>query len=187
MSMILMRRFPGGLHRRLEAPSAASVAVAALPPARTRSRPRRGGCQVKAYRTGGIWQRSPSFLRSRFGTSRIDLEQEIKTHRQRRFAAQARRRDRQGTGGGLAKDDNFPHLVSGDSKKIVDKPMAHFPSGSQADVKQRFRRRNCIRRYRKGLNPDRLRLLDRFAMKDIASRRWGVGSRRHIFATWHCS
>src|SRR4029077_1100320 len=30
--------------------------------------------------------------------------------------------------------------------------------------------------YRKGLNPDRLRLLDRFAMKDIAFKAVGVGS-----------
>src|SRR6476659_1731769 len=30
--------------------------------------------------------------------------------------------------------------------------------------------------YRKGLNPDRLRLLDRFTMKDIAFKAVGVGS-----------
>ena len=63
---------------------------------------------------------------------------------------------------GLSKDDNFPHLVSGDDPKIVDKPPTIFHLDPKADARHRLSVERVLAAYRKGLNPDRLRLLDRF-------------------------
>jgi uncharacterized protein (DUF2252 family) len=79
-------------------------------------------------------------------------------------------------GEGLSKDDNFPHLVTGGGQKIVDKPMTIFHFDPKADAKHGLDVEAVFAAYRKGLNPDRLRLLDRFAMKDIAFKAVGVGS-----------
>jgi hypothetical protein len=79
-------------------------------------------------------------------------------------------------GRGLAKDDNFPHLVSGDNSKIVDKPPTIFHLDPKADARHRLDVERVFAAYRKGLNPDRQRLLDRFTMKDLALKAVGVGS-----------
>jgi hypothetical protein len=79
-------------------------------------------------------------------------------------------------GEGLAKDDNFPHLVSGDVPRIVDKPPAIFHLDPKADARHRIGVERVFATYRAGLSPDRLRLLDRFTMKDIAFKAVGVGS-----------
>src|SRR5450432_3924493 len=142
---------------------AASVAVAAV-----------AAATVKAYRThmAALAKLSPLEI----WHSRIDLEQEIKRigngDLRRKLAgviAKAR-------GEGLSKDDNFPHLVTGGGQKIVDKPMTIFHIDPKADAKHGLDVEAVFAAYRKGLNPDRLRLLDRFAMKDIAFKAVGVGS-----------
>jgi hypothetical protein len=132
------------------------------------------GATVKAYRThiSALAKLSPLEI----WHSRIDLEQEIKqignSDLRRKLAgviAKAR-------GEGLAKDDNFPHLASGDNPKIVDKPPIIFHLDPKADARHRLGVERVFAAYRKGLNPDRLRLLDRFTMKDLAFKAVGVGS-----------
>jgi len=154
---------------------AASVAVAALDAGSNRKQARAvAAATVEAYRTymAVLAKLSPLEI----WHSRIDLEQEIKrignSDLRRKLAgviAKAR-------GEGLAKDDNFPHLASGDSQTIVDKPPTIFHLDPKADAKHRLDVEAVFAAYRKGLNPDRLRLLDRFVMKDIAFKAVGVGS-----------
>ena len=79
-------------------------------------------------------------------------------------------------GEGLSNDDNFPHLVSGDNPKIVDKPPMIFHLSSKADAWHKLDVERVLSAYRKELNPDRLLLLDRFVMKDFAFKAVGVGS-----------
>src|SRR5216683_578586 len=104
---------------------AASVAVAALAAGSNKKQARAvAAATVKAYRThiAGLAKLSPLEI----WHSRIDLEQEIKhigtgDLRRKLVGVIAKAR-----GEGLSKDDNFPHLVSGGSQKIVDKPMTIF-------------------------------------------------------------
>ena len=91
-------------------------------------------------------------------------------------------------GEGLSKDDNFPHLVSGDNPRIVDKPPTIFHLDPKADARHKLGVQRLLSAYHKGLNPDRLRLLDRFTLKDLAFKAAGVGSvgpssfRRPVFS-----
>jgi uncharacterized protein (DUF2252 family) len=154
---------------------AASVAVAALAAGSNKKQARAvAAASVKAYRThmAALAKLSPLEI----WHSRIDLEQEIKRIgngdlRRKLVGVIAKAR-----GEGLSKDDNFPHLVSGGSQKIVDKPMTIFHLDPKADANHGLDVEPVFAAYRKGLNPDRLRLLDRFAMKDIAFKAVGVGS-----------
>jgi len=154
---------------------AASVAVAALAAGSPKKQARAvAAATVGAYRLhmGALAKLSPLEI----WHSRIDLEQEIKrtsnSDLRRKLAgvvAKAR-------GEGLSKDDNFPHLVSGDVPRIVDKPPAIFHLDPKADARHRIGVERVFATYREGLSPDRLRLLDRFTMKDIAFKAVGVGS-----------
>src|SRR6266478_6125368 len=104
---------------------AASVAVAALDAGSNKKQARAvAAATVKAYRAhmAALAKLSPLEI----WHSRIDLEQEVK-----RIGTGDLRRKLVGViakarGEGLSKDDNFPHLVSGGSQKIVDKPMTIF-------------------------------------------------------------
>src|SRR5262245_47976126 len=154
---------------------AASVAVAALGSGASKKQARAlAAATVKAYRShmAALAKLSPLEI----WHSRIDLEREIdqigNTSLQRKLAgviAKAR-------GEGLSKDDNFPHLVSGDNPRIVDKPPTIFHLDPKADAQHRLGVQRLFAAYRKGLNPDRLRLLDRFTFKDLAFKAVGVGS-----------
>ena len=154
---------------------AASVAVAALGSGASKRQARAlAAATVKAYRLhmAALARLSPLEI----WHSRIDLEQEITRigngGLRRRLAgviAKAR-------GEGLSNDDNFPHLVSGDDPKIVDRPPTIFHLDPKADARHKLGVERVLAAYRKGLNPDRLRLLDRFTMKDIAFKAVGVGS-----------
>jgi uncharacterized protein (DUF2252 family) len=108
--------------------------------------------------------------------SRIDLEQELK-----RMESPVARRGlstliRQARAGGLDKDDNFPHLVTGGEAKIADKPPTIFHlkrktlGGKEIDFARAFAL------YRETLTPDRAVLLDRYQLKDVAFKAVGVGS-----------
>ena len=154
---------------------AASVAVAALGSGAPKKQARAlAAATVKAYRShmAALAKLSPLEI----WHSRIDLEHEIdqigNASLRRKLAgviAKAR-------GEGLSKDDNFPHLVSGDNPKIVDKPPTIFHLDPKADARHRLGVERVLATYRKGLNPDRLRLLDRFTMKDLVFKAVGVGS-----------
>src|SRR3981189_1383030 len=154
---------------------AASVAVAELAAGTNKKQARAlAVATVRAYRThiSALAKLSPLEI----WHSRIDLEQEIK-----QIANSDLRRKLAGViakvrGEGLSKDDNFPHLVSGDIAKIVDKPPTIFHLNPKADARHKLGVERVFAAYRKGLNPDRLRLLDRFTMKDLAFKAVGVGS-----------
>ena len=100
---------------------AASVAVAALTSGASKRQARvMAAATVRAYRLHmmALTKLSPLEI----WHSRIDLEKEINrigngSLRRRLSGVIAKAR-----GEGLSKDDNFPHLVSGDNPKIVDKP-----------------------------------------------------------------
>src|SRR6516165_12763172 len=99
--------------------------------------------------------------------SRIDLEKEID-----RIAHGGLRRKLAGVvakarSEGLSKDDNFPHLASENDMRIVDKPPTIFHLNPKADIQHRLSFQRVLDAYREGVTPDRLRLLDRFAMKQL--------------------
>ena len=137
---------------------AASVAVAAFSAELSKKQARAFAAEtVKAYRwhMAALAKLSPLEI----WHSRIDLEQEIDVigggGLRRKLAgviAKAR-------GEGLSKDDNFPHLVSGDDPKIVDKPPTIFHLDQKADAHHRLRGERVFAAYRKTLMPDRQRLL----------------------------
>lgn len=154
---------------------AASVAVAALTAGAPRKQARvMAAATVRAYRLHTIALAKLSPLE--IWHSRIDLEKEIN-----RIGNGSLRRKLSGViakarGEGLSKDDNFPHLVSGDNPKIVDKPPTIFHLSPKADARHKLDVERMFTTYRKELNLDRLRLLDRFVMKDLAFKAVGVGS-----------
>jgi uncharacterized protein (DUF2252 family) len=154
---------------------AASVAVAALGSGASKRQARAlAAATVRAYRLhmAALARLSPLEV----WHSRIDLEREIGrigTGGLRRKLAAVVAKAR---GEGLSKDDNFPHLAGGDDPKIVDKPPTIFHLDPKADAQHRLGVERVLATYRAGLNPDRQRLLDRFAMKDLAFKAVGVGS-----------
>jgi uncharacterized protein (DUF2252 family) len=154
---------------------AASVAVAALNSGAPKKQARAcAAATVKAYRSHmtALAELSPMEI----WHSRIDLENAID-----RVTDAGLRRELAGVvaaarSKGLSKDDNFPHLVSQDDMRIVDKPPTIFHLDPKADVQHRLSVQRVVGAYRKGIAPDRLRLLNRFAMKDLVFKVVGVGS-----------
>ena len=153
---------------------AASVAVAAAAGTNKKQARAIAAATVKAYRThiSALAKLSPLEI----WHSRIDLEQAIKQIGNSDLRRQLVGVIAKARGEGLSKDDNFPHLVSGDHPKIVDKPPTIFHLDPKADARHRLGVERVFAAYRKGLNPDRQRLLDRFTMKDLAFKAVGVGS-----------
>jgi uncharacterized protein (DUF2252 family) len=154
---------------------AASVAVAALGAEAPKKQARTLAAEtVKAYR--GHMAMLAKLSPLEVWHSRIDLEKEIDfigngSLRRKLAGVIAKAR-----GEGLSKDDNFPHLVSGEDPRIVDKPPTIFHLDPKADARHTLRANAVFSAYRKTLSPDRLKLLDRFVMKDIAFKAVGVGS-----------
>jgi uncharacterized protein (DUF2252 family) len=154
---------------------AASVAVAALGSGAAKKEARAyAAATVRAYRLhmAALAKLAPLEI----WHSRIDLENEID-----RIAHGALRRKLAGVvakarSEGLSKDDNFPHLVGEDDMRIVDKPPTIFHLNPKADVQHRLSFQRVFAAYREGVTQDRLRLLDRFAMKDLVFKAVGVGS-----------
>src|SRR5260370_15420934 len=106
---------------------AASVAVAALAAGTNKKQARAVAvATVKAYRThiSALAKLSPLEI----WHSRIDLEQEIKQIANSDLRCKLAGVIAKARGEGLSKDDNFPHPVSGDNPKIVDKPLPFFIS-----------------------------------------------------------
>jgi uncharacterized protein (DUF2252 family) len=154
---------------------AASVAVAASAAGTNKKQARAiAAATVKAYRThiSALAKLSPLEI----WHSRIDLEREIKQIGNSGLRRQLAGVIAKARGEGLSKDDNFPHLASGDRPKIVDKPPTIFHLDPKADARHRLDVERVFSAYRKGLNPDRQRLLNRFTVKDLAFKAVGVGS-----------
>jgi uncharacterized protein (DUF2252 family) len=154
---------------------AASVAVAALGSGAPKKAARAyAAATVRAYRShlAALAKLAPLEI----WHSRIDLENEID-----RIAHGGLRRKLAGVvakarSEGLSKDDNFPHLVGEDDMRIVDKPPTIFHLNPKADAQHRLSFQRVFAAYREGVAPDRLRLLDRFTMKDLVFKAVGVGS-----------
>src|SRR5438270_4157552 len=154
---------------------AASVAVAASDAGKNKKQARAiAAATMKAYRThiSTIAKLSPLEI----WHSRIDLEREIKQVGNSDLRRQLAGVIAKARGEGLSKDDNFPHLVIGDRPKIVDKPPTIFHLDPKADARHRLSVERVFYVYRKGLAPDRQRLLNRFTLKDLAFKAVGVGS-----------
>jgi uncharacterized protein (DUF2252 family) len=154
---------------------AASVAVAALDAGHAKKEARAFAAETaKAYRghMAALARLSPLEI----WHSRIDLEQEVDLigngGLQRKLAGVIAR----ARGEGIAKDDNFPHLASGEDPKIVDKPPTIFHLAPKADLHHRLSAERVFATYKKNLGPDRRKLLGRFVMKDLAFKVVGVGS-----------
>jgi uncharacterized protein (DUF2252 family) len=154
---------------------AASVAVAALAAGAPRKQARAiAASAVKAYRwhMASLAKLSPLEI----WHSRIDLEAEIDMIGNGGLRRKLTGIIDKARGEGLSKDDNFPHLAGGADARIVDKPPTIFHLDPKADTRHKIDAERLFATYRKGLNPDRTRLLDRFMMKDIAFKAVGVGS-----------
>jgi uncharacterized protein (DUF2252 family) len=154
---------------------AASVAIAALDSGAPKKAARAyAAATVGAYRThmAALAKMSPLEI----WHSRIDLEKEID-----RIAHGGLRRKLAGVvakarSEGLSKDDNFPNLVGENDMRIMDKPPTIFHLDPKADVQHRLSFQRVFAVYREGVTLDRLRLLNRFAMKDLVFKAVGVGS-----------
>jgi uncharacterized protein (DUF2252 family) len=154
---------------------AASVAVAAIAAETPRKQARAiAAATVKAYRwhMAALAKRSPLEI----WHSRIDLEQEIDVINNGSLRRKLTGIIAKARGEGLSKDDNFPHLVDGADARIVDKPPTIFHLDPKADARHKIDAARLFAAYRRGLSLDRVRLLDRFVMKDLAFKAVGVGS-----------
>src|SRR5262249_35562137 len=152
---------------------AASVAVAALAAGHSKKQARAmAAATVAAYRSKmhGLATLSPIEI----WHERIELAREIEGIKDR-----ALRRRLQalvtGMSGRLEQDDNFPHLVKGRQVKIQDRPpfIYHF---DKADVRHRIDPERVFSGYEKCLSAERLSLLRRYQLRDVAFKVVGVGS-----------
>jgi uncharacterized protein (DUF2252 family) len=151
---------------------AASVAVAALDATFSNKRARAAAATtVEAYR---IRMRALAKLSPlEVWHSRIELAREIKDIedrelRSRLHAIIAKAGER------VEQDDNVPHLVKG--SKIADKPPTIYHFKQKGDPQRRVDAVDVFASYKKRLPPERLCLLERYALKDTAFKVVGVGS-----------
>jgi uncharacterized protein (DUF2252 family) len=153
---------------------AASVAVAALAEHFPRKRARAiAAAAVEAYRAR---MRSLSKLSPlEIWHSRIELTHEVEQIDDR----QLRRRLHAvltKAGKRLDEDDNFPHLVTGSRPRIADKAPLIYHLSKTGAASQRINAERLFASYQARLSPERLHLVERYAMKDIAFKAVGVGS-----------
>jgi uncharacterized protein (DUF2252 family) len=151
----------------------ASVAVAALAAGNSKKQARAiAGAAAQAYRTKmhALAKLSPVQI----WHERIELAREIE-----RIKDRALRRRLQALiarmAGRLQQDDNFPHLVQGKQPKIQDRPPFIYHFG-QADVRHRINAERVFSGYENCLPPERLSLLRRYQLTDVAFKVVGVGS-----------
>src|SRR6202161_3500248 len=145
---------------------AASVVVAGSAAGNSKKQSRAvAAASVRAYRLhmSELARLSPQEI----WHSRIDLEQEIKrignADLRRKLAgviAKAR-------GEGLSKDDNFPHLATGDNPRIIDKPPTIFHLDPKADARHRLAVERVFTTYIKGHNSYFMRMIHRFTLNDV--------------------
>jgi len=159
---------------------AASVAVAALAAGLSNKRAQAiAATTVEAYRMRmhSLAKRSPLEV----WHSRVELAREIDRieHRAlrrelRAIVAKARNH--------LAEDDNFPHLVkdkgkgNGNQVRIADRPPLIYHFSAKGDARHHVDARRVLDAYASRLSPDRLYLVDRYALQDVAFKVVGVGS-----------
>ena len=76
----------------------------------------------------------------------------------------------------LAEDDNFPRLVKGKQARIEDRPPLIYHFTAKGDALHHLDAKRALSAYESRLAPDRLCLVDRYALKDVAFKVVGVGS-----------
>lgn len=108
--------------------------------------------------------------------SKVYLEQELDSIESRNLRRNLSKIIVKARAGGLENDDNYPHLVSGDKPRIADRPPSIFHLDPQSDTKQTFDAERAFERYRKELPPERLVLVERYRLTDLAFKAVGVGS-----------
>jgi uncharacterized protein (DUF2252 family) len=153
---------------------AASVAVAALAANLPKKRARAmAATTVEAYRSRmrNLAKLSPLEV----WHSRVELQREIariddRALRDKLLVILAKARDH------LAQDDNFPHLVRGKQPRIEDRPPLIYHFTKKGDARHHLDAERVLGAYQDRLAPDRLCLLNRYAMKDVAFKVVGVGS-----------
>jgi uncharacterized protein (DUF2252 family) len=153
---------------------AASVAVAALAAGLSNKRAQAiAATTTEAYRSRmrSLAKRSPLEI----WHTMVELAEEIDRieHRALRRELRAiitKARDH------LVEDDNFPHLVKGKEPRIADRPPLIYHFTAKGDARHHVDARRALEAYASRLSPDRLCLLDRYALKDIAFKVVGVGS-----------
>jgi uncharacterized protein (DUF2252 family) len=153
---------------------AASVAVAALAAGLSKKRARTvAAATVAAYRSRirGLAKLSPLET----WHSKIEFLREIERieHRALRRELQAILAKAQDH---LAEDDNFPRLVKGKQPRIADRPPLIYHFRPKGDARHHLDARRALAVYQDRLSPDRLCLVDRYALKDVAFKVVGVGS-----------
>jgi uncharacterized protein (DUF2252 family) len=154
---------------------AASVAVAAESANMAKKRARAlAAATVASYREGMFALVGLSPLE--IWHSHIDLERELEVFESRELKRKLSTIIARARGRGLEKDDNYPHLVSGDEPKLADKPPTIFHLDPNADTRHNLDAKRAFELYRRGLPPERLTLVDRYQMKDLAFKAVGVGS-----------
>jgi len=152
----------------------ASVAVAALAAGLSKKRARAiAATTVDAYRTRmrNLAKLSPLEI----WHSKIMLAREIE-----RIEDRALRRELQSilvkARGHLAEDDNFPHLVKGKNARIEDRPPLIYHFAAKGNGGHHVDAKRVLDAYTARLAPDRLCLVDRYALKDVAFKVVGIGS-----------
>jgi uncharacterized protein (DUF2252 family) len=153
---------------------AASVAVAALAEQFSRKRARAtAAATVEAYRTRmrALSKLSPVEI----WHSRIELAREVKYIEDRSLRRKLHAILTK-AGKRLEQDDNFPHLVTGRQARIANKPPLIYHLTQKGDAKHRINAERMLASYQTRLPPERLRLVELYAMKDIAFKAVGVGS-----------
>jgi uncharacterized protein (DUF2252 family) len=153
---------------------AASVAVAALAEQFSRKRARAtAAATVEAYRTRmrALSKLSPVEI----WHSRIELAREVKYIEDRSLRRKLHAILTK-AGKRLEQDDNFPHLVTGRQARIANKPPLIYHFTQKGDAKHRINAERMLASYQTRLPPERLRLVELYAMKDIAFKAVGVGS-----------
>jgi len=153
---------------------AASVAVAALAEQFSRKRARAtAAATVEAYRTRmrALSKLSPVEI----WHSRIELAREVKYIEDRSLRRKLHAILTK-AGKRLEQDDNFPHLVTGRQARIANKPPLIYHLTQKGEAKHRLNAERMFASYQTRLPPERLRLVELYAMKDIAFKAVGVGS-----------
>ena len=153
---------------------AASLAVAAAAANLSKKRARAiAATAVEAYRSRmrSLAKLSPMEI----WYSKVELVREIEQikHRALRRELQgilAKARDH------LAQDDNFPHLVTGKQPRIEDRPPLIYHFTAKGDARHHLDAKRAFGAYIDRLSPDRLCLVNRYALKDVAFKVVGVGS-----------
>jgi uncharacterized protein (DUF2252 family) len=153
---------------------AASVAVAALAAGLSKRRARAiAASTVEAYRSRmrNLAKLSPLEI----WHTKILLAQEIERIEDRVLRRElqsilAKARDH------LAEDDNFPRLVKGRRARIEDRPPLIYHFAAKGDARHHVDAKRALDAYAVRLTPDRLCLVDRYALKDVAFKVVGVGS-----------